>query len=102
MANIRQLMKQAEEMQKRMQRELGDLVVEASVGGGMVTVKMSGHKQVVAVQIDPEVLDPEDPALAQDLVMAAVNEAARKVDEALQERLGSMAGGMPGLPDLLR
>lgn len=102
MTNIRQLMKQAEEMQKRMQRELGDLVVEASVGGGMVTVKMSGHKQVVAVQIDPEVLDPEDPALAQDLVMAAVNEAARKVDEALQERLGSMAGGMPGLPDLLR
>lgn len=102
MTNIRQLMKQAEEMQKRMQRELGDLVVEASVGGGMVTVKMSGHKQVVAVQIDREVLDPEDPALAQDLVMAAVNEAARKVDEALQERLGSMAGGMPGLPDLLR
>lgn len=102
MANIRQLMKQAEEMQKRMRQELEDLVVEASVGGGMVTVKMSGHKQVVAVQIDPEVLDPEDPALAQDLVMAAVNEAARKVDEALQDRLGSMAGGMPGLPDLLR
>ncbi|MFP3941285.1 MAG: YbaB/EbfC family nucleoid-associated protein [Thermoanaerobaculia bacterium] len=102
MANIRQLMKQAEEMQKRMQRELADLVVEASVGGGMVTVKMSGHKQVVAVAIDKEVLDPEDPALAQDLVMAAFNEAARKVDEALHDRLGSMAGGMAGLPDLLR
>lgn len=102
MANIRQLMKQAEEMQKRMQRELGDLVVEASVGGGMVTVQMSGHKQVVAVEIDPEVLDPKDPGMAQDLVMAAFNEAARKVDEALQDRLGSMAGGMPGLPDLLR
>lgn len=103
MTNIRQLMKQAEEMQERMRRELADLVVEASVGGGMVTVQMSGHKQLVGVKIDPEVLDPEDPALVEDLVLAAVNEAGRKVDESLQERLGALAGGgIPGMPDFLR
>lgn len=102
MTNIRQLMKQAEQMQERMRQELADLVVEASVGGGMVTVKMSGHKQVVGVDIDPEILDPEDPALVEDLVLAAVNEAGRKVDESLQERLGSLAGGIPGMPDFLR
>ena len=102
MTNIRQLMKQAEEMQERMRRELADLVVEASVGGGMVTVEMSGHKQVVAVKIDPEVLDPADPSMVEDLVLAAVNEAGRKVDESLQERLGWMAAGVPGLPDFLR
>ncbi|HUF78446.1 MAG TPA: YbaB/EbfC family nucleoid-associated protein, partial [Thermoanaerobaculia bacterium] len=58
MTNIRHLMKQAQEMQERMRRELAELVVEASVGGGMVTVEMSGHKQVVSVKIDPEALDP--------------------------------------------
>ncbi|HUF77428.1 MAG TPA: YbaB/EbfC family nucleoid-associated protein, partial [Thermoanaerobaculia bacterium] len=89
------------EMQERMRRELAELVVEASVGGGMVTVEMSGHKQVVSVKIDPEALDPGDPSLAEDLVRAAYNEAARKVDEALQERLGSMTAGIPGLPDFL-
>lgn len=103
MTNIRQLMKQAEQMQERMRRELADLVVEASVGGGMVTVEMSGHKQVVSVKIDPEVLDPEDPSMVEDLVLAAVNEAGRKVDESLQERLGALAGGgIPGMPDFLR
>lgn len=102
MTNIRNLMKQAEEMQERMRRELADLVVEASVGGGMVSVKMSGHKQVVGVDIDPEILDPDDPALVEDLVLAAVNEAGRKVDESLQERLGALAGGIPGMPDFLR
>ncbi|HSL85016.1 MAG TPA: YbaB/EbfC family nucleoid-associated protein [Thermoanaerobaculia bacterium] len=103
MTNIRQLMKQAEQMQERMRQELAELVVEASVGGGMVTVQMSGHKQIVGVKIDPEVLDPEDPSMVEDLVLAAVNEAGRKVDESLQERLGALAGGgIPGMPDFLR
>jgi hypothetical protein len=102
MTNIRQLMKQAQEMQERMQRELAELVVEASVGGGMVTVKMSGHKQLVSVDLDPEVIDPEDPGMLEDLLLAAVNEAGRKVDEELQSKMGSLAGGMPGLPDMLR
>ena len=92
--NIQKMMRQAQQMQEKMQRELEQLEVEASVGGGMVSVKMSGHKQVLAVQIDPEVLDPEDPAMVQDLVLAAVNEAGRKVDEAMQSKLG---GSIPGL-----
>lgn len=100
MTNIRQLMKQAQEMQERMQRELAELVVEAAVGGGMVSVEMSGHKQLVSVKIEPEVMDPDDPSMLEDLILAAVNEATRKVDEELQNRLGSMATGMPGLPDL--
>lgn len=95
--NIRQLMKQAQEMQERMQSELGELTVEASVGGGMVTVSMNGHKHLLGVDIDPEVLDPEDPAMLQDLIVAAVNEASRKVDEAVQSKLGSLASGLPGL-----
>jgi DNA-binding YbaB/EbfC family protein len=100
MTNIRQLMKQAQQMQEKMKRELAELVVEASVGGGMVTVKMSGHKQLVGVSIDPEIMDPDDASMLEDLVLAAVNEAGRKVDEALQSKMGSMASGMPGLPDL--
>lgn len=97
MSNIRQLMKQAQEMQDRLQREIGELSVEASVGGGMVTVKMSGHKQLLSVKIDPEVLDPADPGMVEDLVLAAVNEAARRVDEGLKEKVGTMAAGMPSL-----
>ncbi len=97
MSSMRQLMKQAQEMQERLQRELNDLVVEASVGGGMVTVKMSGHKQVVAVKIDPEAMDKDDPSMLEDLIVAAVNEAGRKVEETMQGRMGSMASSLPGL-----
>ena len=95
--NIQKLMRQAQQMQEKVQRELGELSVEASVGGGMVTVKMSGHKVLQAVSIDPEVLDPKDPAMLQDLILSAVNEAARKVDEELQRRLGSLGAGLPGM-----
>jgi nucleoid-associated protein EbfC len=95
--NIQKLMRQAREMQERMQRELAELVVEASAGGGMVTVKMTGHKQLTAVTIDPEIVAANDPAMLADLVLVAVNDAARKVDEAMQERVGAMTGGLPGL-----
>ena len=95
--NIQKLMRQAQQMQEKVQRELGELSVEASVGGGMVTVKMSGHKILQAVTIDPEVLDPKDPAMLQDLILSAVNEAARKVDEDVQRRLGSLGAGLPGM-----
>ena len=95
--NIQKLMKQAQQMQERMQRELAEMVVEAASGGGMVKVKMTGHKHVVAIEIDREVIDPEDPGMLQDLVLTAVNEASRKVDEATQSRLGAMAPGLPGL-----
>ena len=95
--NIHKLMKQAQQMQERMQRELGELVVEAAAGGGMVKVRMSGHKLVLAVEIDREVIDPQDPGMLQDLVLLAVNEAGRKVDEAMQSRMGALSGGLPGL-----
>ena len=93
--NIQKLMRQAREMQDRMQRELAELVVEASAGGGMVTVKMTGHKQLTAVAIDPEIVAANDPAMLSDLVLVAVNDAARKVDEAMQARVGAMTGGLP-------
>jgi hypothetical protein len=95
--NIQKLMRQAREMQERMHRELAELTVEASAGGGMVTVRMTGHKQLAAVSIDPEIVAANDPAMLADLVLVAVNEAARKVDEAMQERVGAMTGGLPGL-----
>ena len=97
MSSMRQLMKQAQEMQDRLQRELNELVVEASVGGGMVTVKMSGHKQVVAVKIDPEAMDKDDPSMLEDLIVAAVNQAGKKVEETMQGKMGALASSMPGL-----
>src|SRR5678816_3600016 len=72
--NLQKLMKQAQEMQNRLQGELETLEVEAAVGGGMVAVTMNGHKQLIKVKIDREVLDPDDPEMLQDLVVAAVNE----------------------------
>ena len=95
--NIQKLMKQAQQMQEKLLQEQGTLELEVSVGGGMVTVKMNGLKQLLAVQIDREVVDPEDPGMLADLIQAAVNEAGRKVDEELQQKLGGMTGGLPGL-----
>lgn len=97
--NIKKMMKQAQEVQERMQREIAAIEVESSVGGGMVAVRMSGNKQVLQVRIDPEVLDPADPAMVQDLVLAAFNDAARRIDEEVQSRLGALTG-MQGLPGL--
>jgi DNA-binding YbaB/EbfC family protein len=85
--------KQAEDIQNKMQ----ETVVEASAGGGSVSVKMNGNKQVLAVKIDPEVIKADDIEMLQDLVTAAVNEAGRKVDEAMQSNLGGMLGGLQGL-----
>ncbi len=97
MSSMRNLMKQAQEMQERLQRELGETTVESSVGGGMVTVVMNGHKHLVSAKIDPEVLDPEDPSVLEDLIVAAVNEAGRKIEETMQAKVGSMASSLPGL-----
>lgn len=95
--NIQKLMKQAQQMQEKLLQEQGELELEISVGGGMVTLKMNGLKQLLDVKIDPEVLDPEDPRMLADLIQAAVNEAGRKIDEELQQKLGGMTGGLPGL-----
>ena len=93
--NMQAMMQQAQQMQKKMQEEIALIRVEATAGGGMVTVKMDGHKNVTGVVIDKEVAG--DVEMLQDLVMAAINEAARKVDSTMQSSLGGMMGGLGGL-----
>lgn len=93
--NMQAMMQQAQQMQKKMQEEVAQIRVEASAGGGIVTIKMDGHKNVTGVKIDPEVAG--DVEMLQDLIMAACNEATKKVDEETQRKMGSMLGGM-GLP----
>ncbi len=93
--NMQNMMKQAQQMQQKLQEQIAAIRVEASAGGGMVTVKMDGHKNVLAVKIDPEVAG--DVEMLQDMVLAAFNEAAKKVDEEAQGKMGGMLGGL-GLP----
>ena len=98
--NIKQLMKQAQQMQDQMQRNMASIEVEGTAGGGMVKARMSGNKELLSIEIEKEAVDPEDVEMLQDLVKAAVNEAARKVDEAMQNQLGSMLPPgmkMPGM-----
>lgn len=99
MKNMNQLMKQAQALQERLRQQLDEIDVEASSGGGMITVRMNGNKSVTGVTIDREVVNPDDVEMLQDLIMAAVNEASRKVDEEAQRQVGSMAGNLkiPGL-----
>jgi DNA-binding YbaB/EbfC family protein len=92
--NIKQLMKQAQQMQEQMQRQMQSIRVEGTAGGGMVKAEMSGNKELLSITIDKEAVDPNDVEMLQDLVKAAVNEAARQVDEAMNSSLGSMTGGM--------
>lgn len=92
--NIKQLMKQAQQMQDQMQSQMASIRVEGSAGGGMVKAEMSGNKELVSITIDKEAVDPEDVEMLQDLVKAAVNEASRKVDEEMQSSMGAMTGGM--------
>ena len=97
--NLQQMMKQAQQMQEKLQKEMESTVIEATAGGGMVSVKMNGQKQLLSVQIEPDVFNGGDKDMLQDLIVAAVNEANRKVDEAMQGHLGSLTGGLkiPGL-----
>ena len=94
MRNMQQMLSQVKKMQADMQQQLESLRVEASAGGGMVTVAVNGSKRVLSVKIDPEALKAGDIEMLQDLVLAAVNEAGRKADEALAEKLGGLAGGL--------
>ena len=93
--NMQSMMKQAQQMQQKLQEEIALIRVEASAGGVMVTVKMDGQKTVLGVKIDPEVAG--DVEMLQDMTMAAFNEAAKKVDEEARGKMGGMLGGM-GLP----
>ncbi len=93
--NMQAMMQQAQKMQERMQQEVALIKVEATAGGGMVTIQMDGHKNVLSVKIDPEVAG--DVEMLQDMVLAACNEATKKVDEETREKMSGMLGGM-GLP----
>ena len=93
--NIQQMMKQAQQMQEKMQREMEELRVEASSGGGVVTVQMRGNHEIESLKIDPEAVKEGDVEMLQDMILAAINEANRKVEEAMKSKLGGMLP--PGL-----
>jgi DNA-binding YbaB/EbfC family protein len=97
--NGQQIMKQAQQMQERMQKQMAELRVEATSGGGMVTVVMNGAKQVQSLTIDPEAVSKEDVEMLQDLIIAALNDAHRKADEEISKQMSGMMGGLkiPGL-----
>ena len=84
------MMKQAQQMQERLQKEMTALSVEGNAGGGMVTVRINGAKQVQSIAIDPEVVSKEDVGMLQDLIVAALNDAQRKADEAMAQKMGGM------------
>ena len=93
--NIQQMMKQAQAMQEKMAKEMEEMVVDATAGGGVVTVKMRGTKEVESIRIDPEAFKEGDVEMLQDMIVAALNEAGRKIDEAMKSKLGGMLP--PGL-----
>lgn len=97
--NIQNMMKQAQEMQERLQKQMSELSVQATAGGGMVTVTVNGHKHLLSITIDPEVVSKDDVGMLQDLIVAAVNDAHRKVDEAMKQKMGGLLGGL-GIPGL--
>ena len=97
--NIQQMMKQAQQMQEKMSKEMEELRVEASSGGGVVTVQMQGNHEILALKIDPEAVKEGDVEMLQDMIIAAINEANRKVDEAMKGKIGGMLP--PGLGGLL-
>ena len=97
---LQDMMAKAQEMQRQMQQRMQEIVVEASAGGGSVSVRMNGAKQMLACKIEPELMQGGDLEMLQDLITAAVNEAGRKVDQAMQSQIGGMLGGLnlpPGM-----
>ena len=97
--DLKNMMQQAQAMQERLQRHMAEMRVQATAGGGMVTVTVSGNKQLLSIKIDPEVVSKDDVEMLQDLIVAAVNDAHRKVDEALAGQMQGMMGGLnlPGM-----
>jgi DNA-binding YbaB/EbfC family protein len=87
-------MQQAREMQERLQKQMADLRVEATAGGGMVTVVLNGAKQLQSITIDPEVVSKDDVEMLQDLILAAINDANRKVDDQLGQSMSGLMGGL--------
>ena len=97
--NINEMMKQAQQMQERLQKQMTEMRVEGAAGGGMVTVTVNGNKQLLSIRLDPEVVSKDDVEMLQDLIVAATNDAHRKVDVALANQMQALTGGMrlPGL-----
>jgi DNA-binding YbaB/EbfC family protein len=97
--NIQNMMKQAQQMQERLQQQMAETHVEATAGGGMVTVVMNGNKQVERITLDPSVVSKEDVEMLQDLIVAALADAHRKAEDAMKQQVGGMLGGLkiPGL-----
>jgi hypothetical protein len=97
---LQQMLSRFRQLQEDLQRQVNSVTVEASAGGGMVTVRMNGQKQVVDVRIEPDVFASKDQEMLQDLIRAAVNEAGRRVDEELANQMKNLAGGIPGMAGL--
>ncbi|MFZ2053147.1 MAG: YbaB/EbfC family nucleoid-associated protein [Candidatus Aminicenantales bacterium] len=99
LGNLQKMLKQAKEMQDKLQKELAELRVEGTSGGGMVAVTLDGQKNLAGVRLDPEVVNRDDVDMLQDLIVAAFNDAAAKVDEHMSQKLSSLGGGLkiPGL-----
>ncbi len=99
--NIQNMMKQAQQMQERLQKQMAEMRIEATAGGGMVTVVVNGAKQLLSITIDPDVVSKDDVEMLQDLILAAINDAQRKADEAMAQQMGGMMGGLryPGYED---
>ena len=97
--NIQKMMQQAQQMQERLQRQMADMKIEATAGGGMVTVTVNGHKHLLQIKLDPEVVSKDDVEMLQDLIVAAINDAHRRVDEALASQMQGLMGGLrlPGM-----
>jgi DNA-binding YbaB/EbfC family protein len=97
--NIQKMMQQAQQMQERMQKQMSEMTIEATAGGGMVTVVVDGHKHLLKLRLDPEVVSKDDVEMLQDLIVAAMSDAHRRVDEALASQMQGLMGGMriPGL-----
>lgn len=97
--NIQKMLKTAKEMQEKLQKEMAEMKIEGSSGGGMVSVVLDGTKNLISLKIDPEVINKDDPEMLQDLIVAAFNDANAKVDKALSEKMGAFGAGMkiPGL-----
>ena len=97
--DLQKMLKSAKEMQDRLQKELAALRIEGSSGGGMITVVLDGHKALQSIRIEPEVVNRDEVEMLQDLIVAAFNDAAAKVDEHLSQKLSAFGGGLkiPGL-----
>lgn len=97
---LQQMLTQFRQVQERLEKQIGEISVEATAGGGMVSVKMNGQKQLTEIRIEPDVFKSKDQEMLQDLIVAAVNEATRRVDEELSRQVKDLAGSVPGMMGL--